>query len=82
MYEIYYLKGIEWVYFISVKDLKELDKVVYKLTILRPNKSILVLQDGNEFTCLNGTEYQYWWFKNHHIRQKKCDYVKTFKNNL
>ena len=81
MYEVYIIKNMEWVYFGSVENIKLLDKVVYKLTMLRPNKSIMILQDGNELTCLNGTLYQYWYFKNRYIRGRSLeyDYVKSFK---
>lgn len=83
MYDIYIVKNMEWEYLASVDNIKDLDEIVYKITKSRPNKPIQILQDGKELTCLNGTEYQYWVFKNRYIRQKKLgfNYIKSFINS-
>ena len=78
MYEIYILRHNDWKLFTTTNNKNDLDKVVYKLIMLRPNKAILIEQDEKELVCLDGTEYQYWYFKNKFIREKKCDYIKTF----
>ena len=83
MYEVYILKGMEWKYLASIDNIKELDKLVYKIIKSRPNKALRIDQDGIELCCLNGTLYQYWWFKNRYVRGKKLgfDYIKTFKKD-
>ena len=79
MYEVYILKDMEWKYFDSTDNLQKLDIIVYKLT--EHKEIIQILQDEKELCCLNGTLYQYWWFKNKFIRNRKLgyDYVKSFK---
>lgn len=71
MYQIDILKGINWEYFYEHEELKEIDKVVFKLTKLRPNKHMRILQDGNLLMFLNGTENQYWYWKNKVMRKRK-----------
>lgn len=84
MYEIYILKNMGWVLFTQCKDINEVDIVVYKLTQLT-HKPIQIIQDEFELCYINGSEEQYWWFKNRYVRGKKTgyDYVKSFykRNN-
>ena len=79
MYDIFILKETDWKYFDSTDNLQNLDMIVYKLT--ERKEIIQITQDEKELCCLNGTLYQYWWFKNKFIRNRKLgyDYVKSFK---
>lgn len=76
MYEVYILKNNDWVLFTSCEDIKQLDKILWKLTNLRPDKPIQVLQEGNVMCLLNGTIEQYLYFKNRYVRGNKEDYIK------
>lgn len=80
MYEVYIVKNMDWEYLASLDNIKDLDEVVYKITKLRPNKALKIDKDGIELCCLNGTEYQYWLFKNKYVRGRSLgyDYVKSF----
>ena len=74
MYAVEILKKTEWVFFMQSEDMKVIDKAVYKLTQLRPNKYMRVLKYNyikeaySVLEILNGTEYQYWYFKNKYVR--------------
>jgi hypothetical protein len=80
MYQIDILKGIEWVEFCQHEDIKVIDKAVYKLTLLRPNKHMRILKDDILLCWLNGSEEQYWFWKNKYVREKgiNFDYVASF----
>lgn len=79
MYEIYIIKNNDWSLFGSSDDIKEIDKAVYKLTMLRPNKAIRILQDNIVLCFLDGSEYQYWYWKQRYVRNNKCDYIKSYQ---
>lgn len=80
MYEIDILKKLEWVYFGESEDIKEIDKALFKLTRLRPNKAMRVLENGNVLMFLDGSEHNYWYWKNKYVRGKgnNFDYVASF----
>lgn len=90
MYAVEILKGTEWVHFIKSEDIRIIDKVVYKLTKLRPNKYMRVLKYNyikeaySVLEVLNGTEYQYWYFKNKYVRNKgiNFDYIGFYQKKL
>ena len=87
MYAVEILKKTEWIFFMQSEDMKVIDKVVYKLTQLRPNKYMRVLKYNyikeaySVLEVLNGTEYQYWYFKNKHVRLKgrNFDYIGSYQ---
>lgn len=74
MYEIDILKNNEWEEFCQHEDIKVIDKAVYKLIMLRPNKHIRILLDNNVLCWINGTEHQYWYWKNKYVREKGINY--------
>lgn len=80
MYEIDILVNNEWEYYWDNEDIKEIDKAVYKLIITRPNKHIRILEAGNVLCWLNGSEDQYWYWKNKYVRGKgnSFDYTASF----
>lgn len=80
MYQVEILKDNNWEYLFESKDIHEIDKVVWKLTNLRPNKAIQILQDDIVLCFLDGTEYQYWYWKNKYVRNKGVgyDHIKSY----
>lgn len=80
MYKIDILKNLEWIYFGESEDINEIDRAVFKLTMLRPNKCMRILENNNLICFLNGTEEQYWYWKNKYVRKKgnNFDYVASF----
>ena len=80
MYEVYILTQGDWYLYKTANNLKELDCIVYELTTIYPNTPIQIIQDGIELDCLDGSEYQYWYFKNRYVRGRSLtfDYVKSY----
>lgn len=74
MYQINILKNNEWQYFDSCNTKYELDIRVSHLTYLRPNKPLQVLEDEKELVVLDGSEYQYFYFKKRYIDNENLDY--------
>ena len=74
MYQINILKNNNWEYFAECYDKNELDIIVQRLTSLRPNKAIQILEDEKLLVCLNGTEYQYFYFKKRYIENKDLEF--------
>lgn len=80
MYEVDILENNNWEFYCESKDIKEIDKTVFKLTNERPNKFIRILQNDILLCWLDGTEYQYWYWKNKYVREKRndFDYTKSY----
>lgn len=80
MYQVDILKNNEWVEFCQHNDVKVIDKAVYKLTMLRPNKHLRVLLDNSVLCWLDGTEHKYWFWKNKYVRGKghNFDHVASY----
>lgn len=59
----------------------ELGKAVERLTYLRPNKYMQIIEDDKELTVLNGTEYQLEYFKSRFIDEESLefDYIKKYE---
>lgn len=78
MYEIDILEGNDWVYYWENEDIRVIDQTLFNLT----NNGIKtrVLLDGILLCWINGTEYQYWYWKNKYARDKgnKFDPVKSY----
>ncbi len=90
MYAVEILNEIKWVPFIENENISVIDKAVYNLTKLRPNRFIRVLKYGTMLEgceileILDGTEYQYWYFKNKHVRNKgvNFDHIGFYQKRL
>ena len=80
MYEIDILEGNEWLYYWESEDIKVIDKELEHLT----NSGIRtrVLLDTIPLCFLDGTDYQYWYWKNKYVLKKGLDfnYVKEYHN--
>ena len=78
MYEIDVLEDNKWLYYWESEDIRLIDQELFNLT----NKGIKtrVLLDGILLCWINGTEYQYWYWKNKYARDKgnKFDAVKSY----
>lgn len=84
MYQLDILKNNEWQTVLEHEDIQEIDKVVHKLTLLRPNKYMRVLQNNIVLVFLNGTDYQYLYWKNTYVRErsKNYDHGKNYEKEL
>lgn len=82
MYRIDILKNNNWVEFYENDDIKIIDKVVYKLINLKNDKMIRILKDDILLCWINGTEYDYWYWKNRYVRDKgiNFDYTSSYYN--
>ena len=82
MYRIDILKNNDWVELYENDDIKIIDKVVYKLINLRPNKMMRVLKDDILLCWINGTAHNYWYWKNRYVRDKglNFDYTASYYN--
>lgn len=80
MYEIDILENNKWIFYYEDENIKEIDKTIFKLIKERPNKYIRVLQNDILLCWLNGSEYQYWHWKNKYVREKGNDFdsVKSY----
>lgn len=74
MYQVNILKNNNWEYFDICYSKYELNTIVERLTLIRPNKFIQILEDQKELTVLNGTEYQLYYFKKRYIENEKLEY--------
>ena len=84
MYQINILKNNEWKYFDICYSKYELDTIIEHLTYLRPNKAIQVLENENVLVCLDGSEYQYFYFKKRYIDNESLDYnyIKEYEKTI
>lgn len=64
MIEVDILKDLQWQPFMECNDFNEVKRVVERLTLIRPNKAIRIMEDNIVICWLDGTEYQLEWFKN------------------
>lgn len=73
-----------WEYFAQCDNKYDLDVIVQRLTYIRPNKFIQVLENEIELAVLNGTEYQYYIFKKRYIDNEKLefDYIKEYQKTI
>lgn len=69
MYEIDELIGTQWKFIHESEDIKEIDKIAFKLATL--NIPCRILIDYNILMFLNGEMYQYEFFKNNYVRKPK-----------
>lgn len=81
VYEIDVLKDNKWQYYWESEDINEIDRELFNLT----NRGIKtrVLLDNILLCWLDGSEYQYWFWKNKHVRKRGLafDYVKSYHNH-
>ena len=69
MYIIEELKGLEWKYMYESENVRDIDKIAYHLTQLQiPCRIIL---DDVLLIFLNGTMYQYEYWKKNYVRKPK-----------
>ena len=83
MYNIEVLNNqYKWINIYETTNIQEVDKVVWRLT--NQNKYIRILKDDIVLTILNGSEYEYFIFKNKYVRERKpeYDYVKEYHKKL
>ena len=78
MYQIDILEGNEWLYYWEDKDIKVIDKEVEHLT--NSGMRIRISLDSIPLCFINGTEYQYWYWKNKYVLKRGLDfdYVKSY----
>ena len=81
VYEIDVLEDNKWQYYLETEDINEIDRELFNLT----NRGIKtrVLLDNILLCWLDGSEYQYWFWKNKHVRKRGLafDYVKSYHNH-
>lgn len=73
MYEVDIQKNFEWIKFKESSDVKQIDETVFLLTQLRPGKHMRVLKDDRVLIILNGTDYQYLYWKENYIDKPHID---------
>jgi hypothetical protein len=69
MYEIDQLKGTNWEFVYESENIKDIDKIAFKLTQL--DIPCRILADNILLIFLNGTRYQYDYWKNNYVRKPK-----------
>lgn len=73
MYQIDELKGLEYKYIYHSENIKEIDKIAFKLTLHKiPCR---ILQDDKVLIFLNGTAYQYKYWKDRYVRGEKLERI-------
>lgn len=79
MYELYTLTNNDWIFYNSYKDIQNLDKDIYQLTL--EHYVLEIIKDDIELCYINGIMYQYHYFKNKYVKNKEVnyDYVKSYK---
>lgn len=81
MYQVDILTNkYKWQEFYSSENIKEIDVVVWKLTNIRPGKGLRIMEDDKLLCFLNGSEQQYWYWKNVYVRERgsNYDFTKSF----
>lgn len=80
MYEIDILENNDWVYYWENEDIKQIDKVVFKLMKERPNQYTRILKDNCVLCWLDGSDYKYWYWKERYVREKgaNVDVIKSY----
>lgn len=81
LYQIDILEGNEWLYYWESEDINEIDKELFHLTNVGMRSRVLL--DTVLLCWLDGTEYQYWYWKNKYVRKRGLafDYVKSYHNH-
>lgn len=74
MYRIDLQVNLKWEYYYENENLKEIDKVVFKLVHTNENQYIRILEDNVVLLFLKLNEYQYWYFKNMYVRNKEPEF--------
>ena len=84
MYQINIMVNTDWEYFAQCDSKTDLDDIVRKLTYIRPDKAIQILEDQKELTSLDGSEYGYFVFKKRYIENEKLgyNYIKEFQKTI
>jgi len=73
MYEIDGLINNEYKYIYHHEDIKVIDKIVFKMTL--HGIPVRVLEDDKLLVFLNGTAYQYKYWKDRYVRKEKLERV-------
>lgn len=73
-----------WEYFAQCDSKLDLDDIVRKLTYIRPDKAIQILEDQVELTALDGSEHGYFIFKKRYIENEELgyNYIKGFQKTI
>ena len=69
MYQIDELVDNRWVYVYESEDIKEIDKILFKLTKL--NIPTRVMNENLVIIFLDGTDYEYKYWKDNYVRKPK-----------
>lgn len=73
MYEIEGLIKNEYKYIYHSEDIKVIDKIAFKMTLYGiPTR---ILEDDKVLIFLNGTAYQYKYFKDAYVRKEKMQRI-------
>ena len=81
MYQVNILTPDGWKYFDQCYSKYELDLIVREIMQKLPNKAMQILEDNKVLIILNGSQYQYFYFKNKFINEvsNEFDYIKQYK---
>lgn len=84
MYQVNVLLNGDWKYFGECQTKQELDIIVREIMKKMPNKAMQILEDEKVLILLNGSQYQYFYFKNKYIleQNKDFDVVKEYYKQL
>lgn len=73
MYEIDGLINNEYKYIYHDEDIKVIDKIAFKMTL--HNIPCRIMLDDIVLIFLNGSAYQYKYWKNRYVRQEKLERI-------
>lgn len=84
MYNIEILNKLNWESISESEDIHEIDKLVWYIVNNHPKTHIRVLLNDIVLMNINGTEYEYFIWKNKIVRERKpeYDYVREYHKRL
>lgn len=81
MYELYILIRNKWRLIEKVNTINEVDISINYIYNTYPKRTIQVIKDDKVLCCLDGSDYQKFWFYNKFIlrRDDNFDYIKEYE---